>query len=39
MAPWIEPFFTGLLVFVTALGIWFGGYVIYKLLKGKNELQ
>jgi hypothetical protein len=39
MAPWIEPFFSGLLIVVTAFGVWFGGYVIYKLLNGRNELQ
>ena len=35
----LEIFYTGLLVFVTALGMWFGGYVVYKVVKGKNELR
>jgi hypothetical protein len=35
----LEFFFTGLLVVVTLAGVWFSGYVVYKLLKGKNELR
>lgn len=35
----LEIFYTGLLVAVSALGGWFAIYVVYKLIKGKNELR
>lgn len=35
----LEYFYTGLLIAIAIASGWFTFYVIYKLIKGKNELR